>query len=108
MYYGTSCLTSQRMVIEFNRYKMSSFRVAIGVLQISASFGLVAGFFLPWLTLLSSLGLAIQMFLGVIVRFKIKDSFVEAIPAFIFCILNLFIFYATLMSINRMYWGFDG
>jgi hypothetical protein len=104
-FYGTSCLTSKRMVSEFERYKLSAFRVPIGVLQILASFGLTAGFFFPWIAVLSSLGLAIQMFFGVVVRVRIRDSFVQALPAMIFCILNSFIFW-TLVSIDRINWSF--
>jgi uncharacterized membrane protein YphA (DoxX/SURF4 family) len=88
LFYGTTCLASKKMFREFSRYKLSQFRITIGVLQIVGSIGLAVGFFVPWLALLASLGLAIQMFLGVVVRIRIKDNFVLIIPALIFCLLN--------------------
>lgn len=101
-FYGATCLATKKMRTEFDRFELSKFRVAIGVLQILASIGLAVGFFVPWLALLSSLGLAMQMFLGVIVRIRIKDSFLQILPAAVFCLLNVLIFCLTLVSNDRI------
>ncbi|MBC7456946.1 MAG: DoxX family protein [Bdellovibrionaceae bacterium] len=95
-FYGSSCLRSQRMIFEFERYRLAKYRTITGVLQILGSVGLIAGFFNPWFSLVASLGLSIQMFLGVIVRFRIRDSLIQASPALLFCGLNLFIFWHSL------------
>ena len=88
------------MVIEFKRYGLSEYRAITGVLQILGSVGLMVGFFNPWFTLVASLGLTLQMFLGVIVRIRIKDSFLQASPALFFCVLDFFIFWQTLHTLK--------
>ncbi|MBC7754240.1 MAG: DoxX family protein [Moraxellaceae bacterium] len=97
-FYGSSCLQSKRMIIEFERYGLAKYRAITGILQILGSIGLIVGFFDPRFTLAASLGLSVQMFLGAIVRFRIKDSLIQASPALFFCGLNLFIFWQTLQA----------
>lgn len=80
------------MIYEFERYRLSKFRFVTGSLQILGCIGLAIGFYNAWFALLASLGLALQMFLGVMVRIYIKDSLWQTVPAIFFCILNLFIF----------------
>lgn len=86
------------MVLEFKRYGLSRFRTLTGILQILGSLGLTVGFFIPAVTLVSSLGLSVQMLLGVGVRIRIKDSFFQTFPALFFCLLNLFIFWRTCLE----------
>jgi len=90
--YGAGCILSKRMVGEFERYRMPSYRVLTGWLQMAASAGLALGFYVRPIALASSGGLALMMFVAVVVRFKIQDSWVAALPAFSFCLLNLYIF----------------
>lgn len=90
------------MAADFERYNLPRFRVMIGALQILGSIGLAIGFFIPWLTVFASLGLAVQMLLGVLVRVKIKDSIIEMLPAAGFCILNSFIFWMALRSLYEV------
>jgi len=90
--YGAGCLLSKRMVGEFERYRMPSVRVLTGCLQMAASAGLALGFYNRPVALAASGGLAVMMFVAVVVRFKIQDSWVAALPALGFCLLNLFIF----------------
>ena len=97
--YGASCLLSKKMILEFERYGMPQYRVMTGVLQILASIGLVVGFFNVWLVLISSLGLALQMVVGLAVRIRIKDSIIQAMPALFFCALNIFIFYRRYLEL---------
>ncbi|RFC41767.1 MAG: hypothetical protein DVB28_002193 [Verrucomicrobia bacterium] len=58
----------------------------------AASAGLALGFYNRPVALAASGGLAVMMFVAVVVRFKIQDSWVAALPALGFCLLNLFIF----------------
>jgi hypothetical protein len=87
---------SKKMVLEFERYGLRQFRILTGVLQILGSLGLVIGFFQPLFTLISSLGLAVLMFLGIITRIRIRDSLLQTAPAFVFFSVNLYIFILAL------------
>ena len=51
--------------------------------------GLLLGLSLNPLLLVSSSGLALLMFLGVIVRLKTKDPLIQIIPAFLLMLINL-------------------
>lgn len=84
------------MIQEFSRYGLAKMRLLTGVLQVFGALGLIAGFYVPFLTLLASLGLGILMFMGVIVRLRIRDSLLQTSPALFFCMLNFFIFWHSL------------
>jgi hypothetical protein len=99
IFYGTSCIFSKKMILEFERYKLSRFRKLTGVLQILGSIGLFGGFFYGELAVISSFGLTALMFLGAIVRIRIKDSFWQTAPALFFFVLNLFIFWRSLREL---------
>ena len=94
-WYGMSCLLSRAMAVEFERYRLASYRVLTGVLQIAASAGLLIGLLVGFparsLVLASAGGLATMMFLAVIVRVRIRDPLYAAIPALVFFCLNAFI-----------------
>ena len=64
-----------------------------GVLQILGATGLIVGLWFPWAALISSAGLSILMFLGVCVRIKIRDTFAQSSPAFIYMLLNGWLFF---------------
>ena len=98
LFYGASCLIATRMVQEFERYGLSRFRILTGCLQIAGALGLLAGFFLPYVTVLASLGLALLMLMGLIVRIRIKDPVIQTLPALFYCLLNIFIFCQSLNS----------
>jgi hypothetical protein len=95
--YGLSCLFSEKMKSEFIRYGLPQHRTLTGFLQVAGSTGLLVGFYFEPLTLASSLGLALLMFLGLGVRIKIRDPFLLVLPAFVFMCLNFYIF---VMSLN--------
>ena len=80
------------MELEFNRYRLAHFRPLTGYLQILGGLGLFAGFYFRPLTLVSSLGLATLMLMGVGVRLRIRDPLYAIAPAFIYFGLNLYIF----------------
>ena len=96
VWYGLNCLFSKSMVAEFQRYRLDRFRVLTGFLQVAGSLGIVVGFVYRPILLVSAAGLATMMFLGVLTRFRIRDPFYAAIPAFALCLLNLYIFAAAL------------
>ena len=95
-WYGMSCFMSAAMVKEFDRYRLPRFRSLTGALQVAGSLGLLAGYYSRPLLLLSAGGLAAMMLLGVLVRLRIRDPLLAAVPAFAFLVLNLFIVAAAL------------
>ena len=90
-FYGMSCLVSDQMVPEFERYQLGKFRTITGVLQVAASVGLIAGYFYRPLLLVSATGLATMMFLAVLVRLRIRDPLYMAIPALVLGGINVFL-----------------
>jgi hypothetical protein len=62
--------------------------------------GLFIGLWYQPLLLLSSGGLALLMFLGVLVRIKLKDSLWITLPALFYMVLNGYIFYVTIYQIQ--------
>lgn len=92
LFFGISCLYSNFMVAEFKRYGLENFRVLVGLLQLLGAIGLFLGFFSKNWAILASLGLAILMAFGFIVRLKIKDNFLLAAPSLIYALLNMSLF----------------
>lgn len=93
IYYGLLCLTTNHMVVEFKRYRLSGFRRIVGVLELLGGLGLILGFYYPILSIFASAGLTVLMCLGTIVRLKTKDPLWEIIPAFTLMLLNGYIFF---------------
>ncbi len=89
--YGTSALVADRMVEEFQRFGLAHLRVLTATLQIAGSVALFAGYFFRPLLLLSAGGFAAMMVIALVVRVRIRDPFVEMLPAFTLMCLNLFV-----------------
>ena len=93
MFYGVSCLTSKRMALDFDRFKLTtSQRQLTGILQLVGGMGLAIGYYTsPILAAVSAIGLAILMIMGFIIRLKIKDSLVLSAPALMYALLNIYL-----------------
>ena len=89
--YGTGCFTSQHLRDEFVRYGFSRERRLIGFLQICGSLGLLAGMWLPWLGKGGAGGLAVMMLVAVLVRIRIRDSFLKTTPAIFYFFVNTYL-----------------
>ena len=77
------------MIEEFKRFGLSdSQRKLTGVLQIVGSAGLITGFIYPITGLLSAAGFTLMMFVAFLVRVKIKDSVLQAMPSIVFMLIN--------------------
>ena len=85
--YGFRCALTAHMATEFARYGIPQFRVLTGILQLVAAFGLLVGFFYPWIGALAAGGLSLQMACGLIVRIRIKDSIIQCVPAMFYLLL---------------------
>lgn len=93
--YGILCLCTDHMKVEFKRYGVSKFRSLTGALELLGGVGLIVGSFYRPVLYFSSSGLAVLMFLGVLIRLKTKDPLIEITPAFILMIINLTILYRS-------------
>ena len=89
------------MVLEFKRYDLDKFRVLVGILQLLGSVGLFIGLFFENWAILASLGLAILMAFGFMVRIKIKDSFLLSFPSLFYTILNMILFIILIRFENK-------
>lgn len=96
--YGIAYFTSPHMKNEFKRFGLEKSGLLVAVLELFGAFGLIVGLMLNSILLISSGGLAILMFLGVVVRLKIGDGLFATLPAFFYMLLNSFIFYKTIFS----------
>ena len=99
LFFGVGCLTSPRLQLEFVRYGLAQYRILTGWLQCLGAAGIAAGYFWTPLQLFSTAGLAILMLLGVGVRIKIRDSVLQTLPAFGYCVLNAFLFFELLKQL---------
>lgn len=77
---------------EFKRFGLKEFGLITVIFQILGASGLIIGLKYNPILLISSGGLSILMFLGVVVRIKVKDGILVTLPAFFFMVLNLYIF----------------
>jgi hypothetical protein len=94
IFYGLLCLLTDHMKIEFKRYGFSQFRKLTGTLELLGGAGLLLGQYYTPVLIMSAAGLALLMFLGVIVRLKTKDPLIEILPAFILMVINLKILFS--------------
>jgi hypothetical protein len=76
---------------EYVRYGVSRFRPLVGSLQIAGGLGLLAGFAVPLIGQLAAAGLALLMFLGALLRRRIRDSLAQTLPAIFYLALNFYL-----------------
>ena len=79
--YGISCLTSQHMIAEFQRYGIPQFCKLTGQLQILAAIGLLLGYWQAWIGATAAAGIALQMACGLALRIRIGDTWIKCLPA---------------------------
>lgn len=92
LYYGFTCLFSEKMASEFKRFGVSSSQRKItGVLQVAGATGLIIGLTFPLLGFIAASGLTVLMLLGFIVRIKLRDDLFKSLPSFIYMVLNLYL-----------------
>lgn len=91
--YGMQCLISKRFAQEFIRFGLNDTQRKItGILQLSGALGLGFGYFYSKeLLFISGVGLCALMFLGCIVRWRIKDSLIQTSPALLYFLMTLYI-----------------
>jgi len=70
------------------RFGFSAQRGLIGLLQICGALGLIGGLWFPLLGKAGAGGLALMMFVGILVRIKIRDSLLKTTPAVLYFLVN--------------------
>ncbi len=89
------------MITEFNRFKLTSTqRIITGITQLIGVAGLIIGLGNDYVGMAASLGLAVLMTAGFVVRLKIKDGIYRSSPALIYLILNLILAYRFYIKIH--------
>ena len=94
--YVLSYFISPHMKSEFKRFNLERLGLIIILFQFLGATGLLVGLVYHPILIISSLGLFLQMLLGLIVRIKLKDDLWISLPAFFFMILNGYIFLNTI------------
>ena len=95
--YAFSYFNAPHMKNEFKRFGLEKIGLTIVLLEITGALGLLVGLKFYFFLMISSLGLALLMLAGLIVRIKLKDSIWISLPAFFYMMLNTYIFW---LSIN--------
>ena len=91
IFFGLACYYNSLFVNEFYRYGLSEYRTIIGFFQLLGGIGSIIGVFDKRILIISSLGLSVMMLLGVGVRIKINDTFIQTLPALTYLIVNAII-----------------
>jgi len=82
---------------EFKRFGLEKMGLTTVLLEISGALGLLIGLKFDFILSISSLGLALLMLFGLIVRIKLKDSIRVSFPAFFYMVLNTYIFWESII-----------
>lgn len=93
LFYGVPYFTSPFMKAEFIRFGLAKFGTITAVFEIVGGLGLLL--FVPFFFLISSAGLALLMLFGFITRLYIKDGIWVSLPAFLFMVINAYIYLVT-------------
>lgn len=81
---------------EFKRFGLEKFGTLVMLFQFLGATGLLFGLVYKPLLIIASFGLGLLMFLGVIVRMRLKDSFLISLPALFYMVLNFYIFWTSI------------
>ena len=72
------------MIDEFKRYQLSHYRKLTGKLQLLGATGLILGLIIPLIGGIAAAGLSLQMACGLGIRVRIKDTWLQCLPAIIY------------------------
>lgn len=98
LFYSARSIFSKNMITEYSRWGLAKSRILISLLQFFAGLSLIIGFYNVKLLALTSFLLTIMMICAIIVRIKIKDSFLASLPAIFYAIINFIICYSTILK----------
>ncbi|MBO6577237.1 MAG: DoxX family protein [Rhodothermales bacterium] len=95
LFYGVSCLFAQGMKSEFERFGLARYRRLTGALELLGALGLLVGYAVPLLGFVAAVGLTLLMLLGVGVRIRVQDPFLEMVPAIVLLLVNAYLAWAV-------------
>ena len=81
------------MIGEYERWGFSKKRKLIGTCQLLGGIGLLLGLKYNLFVITSSLCLAAMMLFAVLVRIRVRDGFLQTLPAIGYMALNAYILY---------------
>lgn len=81
---------------EFKRFGLEKMGLFTIILEILGALGLLIGVLYHPILIISSLGLSLLMFAGVLVRIKVKDNIWISLPAFLYMLVNAYIFWTAI------------
>ena len=99
IFYALHALFSKKMKDEFSRWELQKYRILISCVQLLSGFSLLLSFFYPFLVIYCSSIFFIMMLGAIFVRIRIKDSFLDTLPALLYFFLNTIIIYIELQRI---------
>jgi hypothetical protein len=77
---------------QFKRFDVEKLGLLVIILELLGATGLIVGLKYNPILIISSLGLGMLMFFGLLFRIKTKDNIWISLPAAFYMVLNLFIF----------------
>ena len=89
------------MKSEFKRFNLEKLGLLTIVLEFIGAAGLLIGLKYNPILLIASGGLMLLMFLGTIVRIRLKDSLWVSLPALFYMIINGYIFLEALKRLRN-------
>ena len=97
--YGFSGLLSNKMKEEYLRWGFHDYRIIISSIQLLCALFLLFGFFYPFFVIYCSMIFFFMMIGAIVVRLRLRDSFLEILPALMYCVLNAILIYTELCQI---------
>jgi len=94
--FGIGYLFIPAMRQEFVRFGLGRYRVVVAILQLAGATGQTLGLSYPLLGCVASGGLAVMMFVALLVRKRIGDRLNEWIPAALYLAGNLYLAAASM------------
>jgi DoxX-like family len=91
LWYGLTTLFSNGMLDEFSRFGLTQYRRVTGGLEVLGALGLLGGLRFPPLIVVSAAGLSLMMLLGVVTRVRVRDPWLQMLPAVCLMLLNAFL-----------------
>lgn len=98
--YSLHSVFSRRMILEFSRWGIGNLRILVASFQMLGGIGLLLGMYNIWLLCLVSFFLTLMMIIAIIIRIRVRDSFLLTVHALMYALLSFIIFYSSFVEIN--------
>ena len=97
--YGFSGVLSNKMKEEYLRWGFNDYRIIISSIQLLCALFLLFGLFYPFFVIYCVTIFFFMMLGAIVVRVRIRDGFLEILPALMYCVLNAILIYTELCQI---------